>query len=70
MNRAEWVAERRAAVEAEYDAEAATYDEHTYPVEAQFEWVRRLLADLAPGSLVLDAPCGTGLYFGLVAQAG
>lgn len=68
MDRETWLAERRATVEATYDAEAADYDD--YPAETQHEWVRRLLSSLAPDALVLDAPCGTGRYFPLVAEAG
>ena len=70
MERQAWLMERRAAVEAAYDAEAADYDEHPYPVEMQRAFVSRLLATCPPGGLVLDAPCGTGQYFALVAAAG
>jgi SAM-dependent methyltransferase len=69
MERDAWLRERRAAVEAAYDAEAADYDEHPYPVEMQRAFVSRLLATCPPGGLVLDAPCGTGQYFPLVAAA-
>ncbi len=31
MDRQAWLAERRAAVVAAYDAEAAAYDQHEYP---------------------------------------
>jgi ubiquinone/menaquinone biosynthesis C-methylase UbiE len=54
----------------DYDAEAATYDQNPYPNEVQQEWVRRLLATCPPGGTVLDAPCGTGRYFPLVAGSG
>jgi 2-polyprenyl-3-methyl-5-hydroxy-6-metoxy-1,4-benzoquinol methylase len=57
-------------VRAAYDAEAATYDAHEYPSEVQREWVGRLLQRLPPDSIVLDAPCGTGKYFSLIAGAG
>jgi SAM-dependent methyltransferase len=70
MERRAWLAERRAAVEAVYDAEAPAYDEHPYPAEMQRRFVARLLATCPPGGLVLDAPCGTGQYFPLVAAAG
>ena len=65
-----WLAERRAAVEASYDAEADSFDAHPYPAKAQRRFVARLLATCPPGGLVLDAPCGTGRYFGQVAAAG
>jgi SAM-dependent methyltransferase len=70
MDRRAWLAERRAATVAEYDAEASTYEEHEYEVEAHRRFVARLLATCPPGGVVLDAPCGTGKYFPLVAAAG
>jgi SAM-dependent methyltransferase len=70
MDRQAWLAERRAAVEAAYDAEAPTYDEHPYPVEMQQRFIARLLDACPRNGLVLDAPCGTGQYFALVAAAG
>jgi cyclopropane fatty-acyl-phospholipid synthase-like methyltransferase len=68
--RADWLVERRAAVRAAYDDEAAEYDQHPYPNKPQQAWVRRLLATCPAGATVLDAPCGTGRYFPLVADAG
>ena len=62
--------ERRAAVEASYDADAATYDQDPYPVATQRQFVERLVATCPPEGIVLDAPCGTGQYFALVAAAG
>src|SRR6266700_3142786 len=70
MNRQEWLAERQAAVVAVYDAEAPAYDEHEYPSDVQREWVARALGLIEPGGIVLDAPCGTGKYFPVVAAAG
>jgi SAM-dependent methyltransferase len=70
VDRATWLADRRAAVIAAYDAEAPDYDQHEYPSDTQREWVVRLLGRLPPNSIVLDAPCGTGKYFPLVAGAG
>jgi cyclopropane fatty-acyl-phospholipid synthase-like methyltransferase len=70
VDRQTWLAQRRAAVVAAYDTEAATYDDNPYPADAQREWVTRLLAACPPGSAVLDAPCGTGRYFSMVASAG
>jgi ubiquinone/menaquinone biosynthesis C-methylase UbiE len=70
MDRLVWLAERRAAVIAAYDAEAPAYDEHEYPSDVQREWVARALRLIPPGGTVLDAPCGTGKYFPLVAAAG
>ena len=65
-----WIDERRASVVAAYDAEAATYDRHPYPNRPQQAWVKRLLTLCPERSIVLDAPCGTGRYFHLVAAAG
>lgn len=70
MDRQTWLTERRAAVIATYDALASTYDQHEYPSDAQREWVARLLHQSPPNSLVLDAPCGTGKYFPLIASCG
>ena len=70
MDRQAWLTERRSAVVAAYDAEAPTYDEHEYPSDLQREWVARALRLIAPGGVVLDAPCGTGKYFPMVAAAG
>jgi cyclopropane fatty-acyl-phospholipid synthase-like methyltransferase len=70
MDRQAWLAERRAAVVAAYDAEADTYNDHEYPSDMQQEWVARVLPLIPPGGIVLDAPCGTGKYFPLVAAAG
>ena len=70
MDRLSWLAERRRAVVATYDLEAPTYHEHEYPSATQREWVLRLVQHLPPESMVLDAPCGTGKYFPLVAAAG
>ena len=54
----------------DYDAGAAKYDGDPYPNETQREWVERLLATCPAGGTVLDAPCGTGRYFSMVADAG
>jgi ubiquinone/menaquinone biosynthesis C-methylase UbiE len=70
VDRSAWLAERRDAVLASYDAEAPTYDENDYPTDTQREWVARLLQLFPPGGAVLDAPCGTGRYFSMVAAAG
>jgi SAM-dependent methyltransferase len=70
MDRAAWLTDRRAAVEADYDATADDYDTDPYPNDAQVDWVGRLLAACPERGLVLDAPCGTGRYFDLVATSG
>jgi SAM-dependent methyltransferase len=70
MDRAAWLAERRAVVEAQYDADAATFDDEPYPATSHASFVGRLLATCPPDGIVLDAPCGTGRYFALVRAAG
>jgi ubiquinone/menaquinone biosynthesis C-methylase UbiE len=70
MDRQAWLAERRSAVVAVYDGLASAYDEHEYPWDLQREWVARVLRLIPPGGIVLDAPCGTGKYFPMVAAAG
>jgi SAM-dependent methyltransferase len=70
VERGAWLDERLAAVEADYDAEAPTYDDDPYPVDTQRRFVARLLERCPVDGLVLDAPCGTGQYFPQVATAG
>src|SRR5262249_7159871 len=70
MDRQTWLAQRQAAVVADYDAEPGTSDDNLYPAEAQQEWVARLMRLVPPGGAILDAPCGTGRYFSLMADAG
>jgi ubiquinone/menaquinone biosynthesis C-methylase UbiE len=70
MDRQAWLAERRAAVVADYDRGAADYDDLPYPADVQYEWVARLLRTVPAGGTVLDAPCGTGRYFPLVTATG
>jgi cyclopropane fatty-acyl-phospholipid synthase-like methyltransferase len=70
MERQVWLAGRRAALAAAWDAEAATYGDEEYPWDTQREWVARVLGLIPPGGTVLDAPCGTGKYFAMLAAAG
>jgi hypothetical protein len=67
MERQVWLAERRAALVAGYNADAASYGDDEYPWDMQREWVARVLALIPPGATVLDAPCGTGKYFAMLA---
>jgi len=66
----DWLRERRAAVEAQYDDEAPDYSDDFYPTTSHGAFVERLLVTCPPGGTVLDAPCGTGRYFALVRVAG
>jgi ubiquinone/menaquinone biosynthesis C-methylase UbiE len=70
MDRATWLADRKAALIATYDDEAPTYDANPYPVPLHAAWVDRLVATVPPGGLILDAPCGTGRWFSRVVDAG
>ena len=70
MERQVWLAERRAALVAAWDAEAASYGDEEYPWDMQREWVARVLSLIPSGGAVLDAPCGTGKYFARLAAAG
>ena len=71
MDRREWLAERRAAVEQDYTRDAPMYD-HGYdpatPVHRRF--VARLAEMCPEGGRVLDAACGTGPYMSMVLDAG
>ena len=69
MDRRAWLDERQAAVRAAYDDGAASYDEHGYPADTQHDWMARLLRLVPAGGTVLDAPCGTGRYFPMIAAA-
>ena len=71
MDRAAWLRERRAAVEADYTRDASTYDDDYDPVTAVHRgFVDRLIATTPDGGAILDAPCGTGPYFGIVLASG
>jgi len=70
MDRATWLADRKAALIATYDEEASSYDANPYPVPLHETWVDRLVATVPAGGLVLDAPCGTGRWFAPVVAAG
>jgi len=72
VDRDAWLRERRAAVEAQYDAEAPDYDAEggMYPVPLHAAFVDRLVASTPAQGQILDAPCGTGKWFAQVAAAG
>jgi SAM-dependent methyltransferase len=70
VDRATWLRERLEAVQADYDAEAATYDDTQYPTTSHTVFIDRLTATCPPDGIVLDAPCGTGRYFGRIRDAG
>jgi ubiquinone/menaquinone biosynthesis C-methylase UbiE len=70
VDRRTWLAERRAATVAAYDAMATEYESLGYPVTLQERFIRRVVGLCPPGGVILDAPCGTGRYFAAVAAAG
>jgi 2-polyprenyl-3-methyl-5-hydroxy-6-metoxy-1,4-benzoquinol methylase len=71
LDRRTWLAERRAAVELDYTKDGPTYDLGYDPVTpVHRRWVERLVATVPAGGLILDIPCGTGPYFGIVQSAG
>jgi SAM-dependent methyltransferase len=70
MDRATWLRERREAVRADYDADAATYDDAPYPTTSHTAFIDRLVATCPADGVVLDAPCGTGQYFARIREAG
>ncbi len=71
MDRAAWLSERRASVEADYTREASTYDDGYDPITVLHRrFVDRLIQTTRAGGSLLDAPCGTGPYFGMILAAG
>jgi 2-polyprenyl-3-methyl-5-hydroxy-6-metoxy-1,4-benzoquinol methylase len=71
MDRTDWLSERRASVEADYTRDAGTYDDGYDPVTpVHRRFVERLIATIPEEGSILDAPCGTGPYFGLILSAG
>jgi SAM-dependent methyltransferase len=70
MDRAAWLRERREAVRADYDQDAAAYDDHAYPTTSHGAFIDRLIASTPSGGTILDAPCGTGRYFARIRAAG
>ena len=71
MDRTGWLGERRAAVEADYTRDGPTYDDGYDPVTpVHRRFVERLIGLVPEGGTILDAPCGTGPYFGTILAAG
>lgn len=70
MERSAWLKARRAAVTADYDVDAATYDDSPYPTTSHSAFIERLLETCPADGIVLDAPCGTGKYFEMVRGSG
>lgn len=71
MDRQEWLAERKVAVEEDYTRDARTYDAGYDPAtEPHRRFVSRLIMTTPNRGTVLDAACGTGSYLGMVLDAG
>src|SRR5262245_58366977 len=70
LDRLEWLSERRAVVEANYDLEAPTYDSYDPATPMHRRFVARLIETCRPGGTLLDAACGTGPYVQMVLDAG
>jgi ubiquinone/menaquinone biosynthesis C-methylase UbiE len=70
MERYEWLSQRRAAVEENYDLEAPDYDSYDPATELHRRFVARLIETCRPGGTLLDAACGTGPYVQMVLDAG
>jgi ubiquinone/menaquinone biosynthesis C-methylase UbiE len=71
MDRHAWLTERRAAVEEDYTRDAPTYDAGYDPITpVHRRWVARLIETVPRGGSILDCPCGTGPYLGMVREAG
>ncbi|MFQ5907650.1 MAG: class I SAM-dependent methyltransferase [Thermoplasmata archaeon] len=70
MDRAEWLAERRATVEQDYTRDAPTYDEGYDPrTQLHRQFVSRLIETCPDGGTILDAACGTGPYMRMILDA-
>jgi SAM-dependent methyltransferase len=71
VDRATWLAARRAAVEDDYTQDASTYDDGYDPATPVHRRFVALLIEATPaGGSVLDAACGTAPYAGMVLDAG
>jgi SAM-dependent methyltransferase len=69
--RAAWLRDRRRVDEQQEDALAGDYDPQWGEIEPTHQgFVERLLSRLPPAGRVLDAACGTGMYFPMVLASG
>ncbi len=67
MDRRDWLAERRAAVEQDYTRGAPTYDTGYDPATPlHIRYVGLLIERSPEGGTILDAACGTGPYVYIV----
>jgi ubiquinone/menaquinone biosynthesis C-methylase UbiE len=70
VEREEWLSERRAIVEKNYDDEAPAYDSYDPATPMHRQFVARVIETCRPGGTLLDAACGTAPYVGMVLAAG
>ena len=72
MERRAWLDERRALAETQFDTlYSPTYDRDDIPItDTHREFVTRVIDSCPVGGTILDAPCGTGRYFGMILAAG
>jgi 2-polyprenyl-3-methyl-5-hydroxy-6-metoxy-1,4-benzoquinol methylase len=71
VDRSQWLAARRRAVEQDYTRDAPTYDEGYDPrTPTHRRFVATLIEACPEGGTILDAACGTGPYMDMVLQAG
>ena len=68
MDRRAWLAQRRAALRADYDD--PMYERDGYPHPEHWAFVAMLIETCPANGLLLDAPGGTGPYFAPVREAG
>lgn len=72
VERRTWLYACRSSIQDRYDREySPTYDENDTSITATHRrFVEQLIESCPPDGTILDAPCGTGRYFGMVLAAG
>ncbi len=71
VDRATWLHELRRANERQEDALVDVFDAEWGRIEDDHRaFIERFLAEMPAGGRILDAPCGTGKYFGMVLDSG
>jgi ubiquinone/menaquinone biosynthesis C-methylase UbiE len=72
IDRVAWLTELRRDAQRRYDEQfSASYDQDDAPMGVVHRrFVEQVLATCPMGSAVLDVPCGTGKYFGMILRAG
>ncbi len=72
MDRQAWLEKRRALAEEQFDAlYSPTYDQDDIPItDTHREFITRVIDSCPVDGTILDAPCGTGRYFGMILAAG